>query len=170
MTLATIALALIGAFYVFAGVVALRAGLMAQLLDDAISKLETKPPARVDVLRTRWMLAISALTFLSGLLLIARLDVAFWAFLACAAVQALYLVHVAPNVLDRLDAPDPAGRARTRNALVIFAAATAFVAWAWRTAKLVPLSAATWPVLTLLATLLAAYAAYAIYISRPHGR
>lgn len=165
-----IVLSLLGAFYVFAGVVALRVGISERLIDEAISQISMKPVDRVDVLRGRWNRAIAALTFLSGLLAIARLDVALAAFAASALGQAAYLFHVAPNILDKLDAPDPAGRQRTRNAFVIYLAATLFVAWAWTQGHLTPVTSAPWPVLALVAALTAAYATYALRAGRLKSR
>lgn len=165
-----IALSLVGAFYVFAGVIAMRVGLTDRMLDEAISKLSMVPVDRVDVLRGRWNRAIAGLTFLSGLLAIARLDVALAAFAASALAQAAYLFHVAPNVLDKLDAPDPLGRHRTRNAFVIYLAATLFVGWAWTQGHLTPVVSAPWPVLALVAVLAAAYVAYALLAGRLTSR
>ena len=82
----------IGAFYVFGGAVAIRAGRTNRLLDRAIGRLILeKTPIREQV-RSLYAFVVGALTLVSGgaLLLLSRWAVAV--FLLCAIVQATYLV------------------------------------------------------------------------------
>lgn len=159
----TALLTLVGAFYVFAGVFATRVGLTSRLLDRAISAITLEKTNAAEVTRDRLNLAISAITFAGGVLLMARFDAAVVAFLACAALQAAYLFMISPRWLDLVDPPNPAGRRQSTNAFVIYLAATALVAWAWSTNKLTPVTEASWPILAAVAV---AFAAFGIYMAR----
>ena len=118
----------IGAFYVFGGAVAIRAGRMNRLLDRAIGRLMLeKTPIREQV-RSLYAFVVGVLTLVSGgaLLLLSRWAVAV--FLLCAIVQAAYLVW-AIRALPPSDADEAKGRRGSVNAFVIYAAATALVVW-----------------------------------------
>lgn len=118
----------IGAFYVFGGAVAIRAGRMNRLLDRAIGKITLERTPFAEQVRGYYALVVGALTLLSGatLLLLTRWAVA--AFLACAIAQAAYLVW-ATRALPPRDPDEAKGRRGSINAFVIFSAATAFVIW-----------------------------------------
>ncbi len=119
-----------GAFYAFAGVVATRVGLTSHFLDQAIAAIAAKKPTRAENAQAAWLLAGAAMVLVAGVLLLAGLELAAWAFLATAAAQATYIYYVAPRYFDVADPPDARGRQQTTNAFVIFSAATAFVVWA----------------------------------------
>jgi hypothetical protein len=123
-----IALRLIGAFYILAGLVAARQMVMEAFLDKALAGLTLKPVPRADRLRGRWMVGIAATVFTGGVMLLALSILALPAFLACAAAQAAYILYVAPRLIDPEEPPDPDGRGRTRNAFLIYLGATALVA------------------------------------------
>lgn len=158
-----ILLILLGAFYVFAGYFAARVGLTSSLVDRAIEAITLQKTDPLETARSRWSLAIAALTFLGGVLLMLRLELAMWAFVACAAVQAVYLFVVAPNWLDPADPPPESGRRQSTNAFVIYAMATALVVWAWQAGTLTPTAAATW---IEWAGAAAAIAAFGLYVAR----
>jgi len=123
-----IALRLLGAFYILAGLVAARQMVMEAFLDKALAGLTLKPVPRADRLRGRWMFAIAATVFASGVLLLALSILALPVFLVCVGLQAAYLAHVAPLLIDPDEPPDPAGRRRTRNAFLVYLGATGLVA------------------------------------------
>ncbi len=125
-----IALRLVGAFYVLAGLVAARRMVVEAFLDEALAGLTLRPVPQADRVRGQWMLLIVAGVFASGVLVLALSVLALPAFLACACAQGVYLAHVAPRLVDREEPPDAAGRRGTRNAFLIYLVATAFVAWA----------------------------------------
>lgn len=158
-----IALRLVGAFYVFAGVVAARATLTGMLIDRAIAAIGAKPPPRAETMRGLWMIAMTALVLLGGAALVLKLQLALPLFLACVLFQAVYLFVVAPRVLDPHDAPDPQGRRQSTNAFIIYAIATGFVAWAYGRGNLLRLSEVSWPGLLLVGGLVAAQLGYVGY-------
>jgi hypothetical protein len=143
----------IGAFYTFAGLVGLRAAHQSRLMDIAIAKISMKGPPAVETARGLWLLFASLAVLAGGLFLILRLEWAAAAFAVSALGQAMYLLVLAPYYFDRDDPPDARGRQQTINAFILYAAATLFVLWAYRTDKLMPAYAAGWP---------AVYAALAI--------
>jgi hypothetical protein len=160
--LTDIFLRIIGAFYAFAGFVASRVAITSHFLDRAIVAIAAKRPSRTET-RSAWMIAAAANVFLAGILLLAGLEVAAWAFLASAAGQAAYIFFLAPRFFDREDPPDPLGRRQTTNAFVIFSAATAYVLWAaWR-GRLTALDQAT---TTELVAVVAALTLYVGYVAR----
>ncbi|MBY0361941.1 MAG: hypothetical protein K2X45_08535 [Phreatobacter sp.] len=130
MSSVEIALSLVGAFYVLAGLFVARQMMMETFLDRALAGLTMKPTPWADRLRGRWMLGIAASVFAGGVLLLALSVLALPAFLAGAAAQGVYLGHAAPRIIDPEEPPDQAGRRGARNAFLINLAATAFVAWA----------------------------------------
>lgn len=118
---------LVGAFYLLAGIVAARQMVMDAFLDKALAGITLKPVPRADRLRSQWMLATAVAVFAGGVLLAVLSLLALPAFLAAAAVQAVYIGHVAPRLIDPEDEPDPGGRRATVNAFLIYLAATALV-------------------------------------------
>lgn len=138
-------LVLIGAFYTFAGLVGIKMAVSGRLMDVAIAAIGMKPPPMAETVRGVWLLVSSLVVLAGGLFLILRTTWAAWAFVASAAGQALYLLLVAPVFLDKDDPPDATGRQQTINAFILYAAATAFVLWAYRTGRLLPADAVGWP-------------------------
>lgn len=133
MSPTSVGLMLVGAFYVFAGIVGTRAALTSQLMDRALEAITLETTARAEKLRGYWLVASTQLVLASGLALMTKTIPAFWLFIACAAGQALYLFLLAPLHFDKAEPADPQGRRQTTNAFVIYLAATLFVAWAyWR--------------------------------------
>jgi hypothetical protein len=118
----------IGAFYVFGGAVAIRAGRISRLLDRSISGISGAPTPVAEHIRSQYGIVVGVLTLVSGgtLLLLSRWAVA--AFLLCAAAQAAYLAW-ANYALPPKDADEERGRRGGINAFVIYAAATALVIW-----------------------------------------
>lgn len=139
------ALIAVGAFYTFAGLVGIRVAVQGRLMDLAIAGISMKRPPVVETARGIWLLLSAVVVLAGGLFLILRLDWAAAAFAMSALGQAVYLLALAPYYFDAADPPDATGRQQTINAFVLYAAATLFVLWAYRTDKLMPADAAGWP-------------------------
>lgn len=156
-------LLLIGAFYAFAGVVAVRAVLSMRFIDVAIAAIGSEKPDRRETLQQVWLLVASLVIFAGGIALLLRTELAAALFTASAMLQIFYLAVAAPYYFDAAEAPDAKGRAGTTNAAVLYVAATAFVVWAYARCHLVPLDRLP-PALVAAAALvvigLAVYAAW----------
>jgi len=157
--LTDVVLRIIGAFYAFVGFVATRAGLMSQLLDQAIAAIALKKPPRAQTAQNAWLIATAALVLIGGVLLLAGLQLAAWVFVASSLGQAAYIFYVAPRFFDQDDASG-GGRRATTNAFVIYAAATAFILWAAYRARLLRLDEASTPALIAVGAGLLLYAGY----------
>lgn len=121
---------LLGCFYAFAGVVAVRAALQSRFLDVATAAIEGGKPPKVETWRTLWLL-VSALNVGAGGLALAVLSQ--WAlplFLIALCGQVFYLTVLAPRIFDAAEAPVAAGRRQTITAAIVYACATALVIWA----------------------------------------
>lgn len=151
---------LVGAFYVFAGIVGTRAALTSQLMDHALAAITLEATPRAETLRGYWLVASTQLVLASGLALMTKTVAAFWLFVACAAGQALYLLVLAPLYFDKAEPADALGRRQTTNAFVIYLAATLFVAWAFWTGELSPLAGASPLALGAAAAVMAGNFAY----------
>ena len=160
MDIAEIGLRFVGAFYVFAGVVATRAALTSHFLDKAIAAIGGKGISRVERAITTWHLCAATLVLAGGVALTALLDIAPWLFVASAVGQAAYISVVAPRWFDVEDPPDPKGRQQTTNAFVVYCAATALVLWASFTGKLIPTADAGSVVLGIGAAVVVAHILY----------
>lgn len=136
---ADILLRLIGAFYVFAGLVALRATVFGSFLDRALAQISGKAEPGADRFRRRWLIGASILVALGGASLLLLWRGALVLFIVNTLGQALYLGLVAPRWLDRDDPPEPAGRRATWRAFAIYGAATLVVASAAGNGLLRPL-------------------------------
>lgn len=160
------ALLLIGAFYVFAGVVAVRAVLSMRFIDVAIAAISAQRPDRRDSLQQLWLLCAAVLIFAGGMALLLRAELAAALFVVSALLQLVYLAVAAPYYFDAAEAPDAKGRAGTINAAVLHGAATAFVVWSYWEGHLVPLDRLP-PVLVMAAALtvlaLAVYAGWTFF-------
>ena len=170
--LTDVVLRIIGAFYAFGGFVATRAGLMSQLIDQAIAALTLKKPTRAETAQNAWLIATAALVLIGGVLLLAGLQLAAWVFVASSLGQAAYIFYVAPRFFDQDDASG-GGRRATTNAFVIYAAATAFILWAAHRGRLVTLDEASTPALIAVGAGLLLYAGYvarALWWSPRKGR
>ncbi len=168
MDIAEIGLRLVGAFYVFAGVVATRAALTSHFLDKAIAAIGGKEPSLVERAITTWHVSAATLVLAGGIALTALLDVAPWLFAASAVGQAAYITVVAPRWFDVEDPPDPKGRRQTTNAFVVYCVATALVIWAGFTGKLNPTAEAGSLILGIAAAVVMAHVAYvARTLARP---
>ena len=99
-------------------------------MDHAIASISGQKPKAAEMAQSYWLLAAANLILAGGVALVIRADIAMWLFLLSAIGQAFYLYYLAPRIFDREEPPDATGRAQTRNAFVIYLAATAFVVWA----------------------------------------
>lgn len=118
----------IGAFYVFAGIVVVRAFYMDLFLDRALAAISLTKPQLKDRARTAWLGSIALATLLSGAALLLLAPIAAPLFVIGAVLQASYLLWAARHVPPK-DADDQTGRRRTTNAFVIYLAVTLFVMW-----------------------------------------
>lgn len=169
---ADIALRLVGAFYILAAPLIIHAGASTLFLTRAINAISMKVSKadQVEEQRIRFLFAMALLTGAGGILLAARLDLAFWVFVANAAIYALYLYWLAPRYFDRWDEPDDKGRRQTRNAFIVYLVATAIVASAWRSGALRPVAAEHPAVLAICAAAFAGLVYYAfrsLRLARP---
>ncbi len=128
---------LVGAFYVFAGWLGLRAILMDSVLDKALAALSAgkEDPSEA---RRRWILGAS--TVLIGASGAALLTMSSWAlplFVFCAASQAIW-IGGARRFFIAPDDDDEAGRSQVRNAAILYGAVTLGVVWLWSTGRLLP--------------------------------
>lgn len=118
----------IGAFYVFAGVVALRVITLGNLMDGLLEALDGSKVDAKERLKTRLLTIGSYLTAASGAALLTLSSTALLFFTANGLVQGGYLAWAAKALVPEDDA-DRRGRQQTINAFVLYLAATAFVAW-----------------------------------------
>jgi hypothetical protein len=170
--LTDVVLRIIAAFYAFGGFVATRAGLMSQIIDQAIAAIALKKPTRIETAQNAWLIATAALVLIGGVLLLAGLQLAAWVFVASSLGQVAYIFYVAPRFFDQDDASG-GGRRATTNAFVIYLAATAFILWAAYRGRLVTLDEASTPALIAVGAGLLLYAGYvarALWWSPRKGR
>ena len=126
MIAAEIALRAIGAFYIFAGIVGMRAMIMDHLMDQVLAGISLQPVPAKDHYR-RWLLCGSVLAI--GMGGTALLVPSLWAvplFLFGATAQAFYLVW-ARTAFPPKNESDRTGRRQTINAGMLYAAATLLV-------------------------------------------
>lgn len=160
---ADVVLRLIGAVYIIAAPLIIRAGATTLMLSRAISAISMKVSKedQVEAQRIVFLTGMALLTGAGGILLAARLDLALWAFLANATTYGLYLFIVAPRFFDPWDEPDEKGRRQTRNAFFVYLAATAIVVAAWSGGALRPFADEHPAVLAICAAGVAGIAFYA---------
>lgn len=123
---AEIVLRAIGAFYIFAVIVGMRAMVMDHLMDQVLAGISLQPVPAKDRYR-RWLLVSSVLAI--GMGGMALLVLSVWAvplFLFGAATQAFYLVW-ARTAFPPEDDSDRAGRRQTTNAGMLYGVATLLV-------------------------------------------
>jgi hypothetical protein len=117
----------IGAFYVFAGVVVLRAMALDRVMNQLLAALN-EPSAPKERMKSRVLTVGAVLTLASGVSLMLLSPLAPPVFLASALWQGGYLLW-AEKALPPEDGDEARGRKQTKNAFVVYLAATAFVAW-----------------------------------------
>jgi len=127
----------VGLFYVFAGYTSLRAILMDAFLDRAISALGAGREDPLEGTRRRLLGALGVSVGAGGAALALMSSWALPLFLLNTAAQALWLA----GARRRFIAPqedEESGRRQVANAALLYAVATAAVAWLWWTGRLGP--------------------------------
>ena len=118
---------LVGAFYVFAGVVLIRQAVINWRMERIFGTFLETPPAEKTADAILSVMAVLVLA--SGLTLLALHHWAVIAFLACWALQAAYLLWASrwyrPTEPELIKL-----RRQTANAFFVYTAATLFVLWA----------------------------------------
>lgn len=117
----------VGAFYVFAGVVVLRAMALDRVMDALLAALND-PSGPKEKMRSRVLMVGAFLTLASGVVLMLLSPLAAPVFVANAVWQGGYLLW-AERALPPEDEDDARGRRQTKNAFFVYLAATAFVVW-----------------------------------------
>ena len=166
MLILDIALQIVGAFYMFAGVALVRAMATSRMIDSAIDAitLSKTPPSTAETLKERFTIVLAIMTFLSGLALISMSELAVHLFVATTLVQAIFLFWIAPRYVDPAEEGGlPPGRQQSINALVIFGAVTALVAWATGLGRLQPVAEASDVSLIMTGSLVVIFIGYLIW-------
>jgi hypothetical protein len=127
LTFSQIAAIAVGAFYVFAGVVVLRAMALDRVMDQLLAALN-EPSAPKERMKSRVLTVGALLTLASGVSLMLLSPLALPVFVANAVWQGGYLLW-AEKALPPEDDDEARGRKQTKNAFVVYLAATAFVVW-----------------------------------------
>ncbi|NOT40519.1 MAG: hypothetical protein HOP13_08510 [Alphaproteobacteria bacterium] len=127
LTVSQFAAIAVGAFYVFAGVVVMRAMALDRAMNELLAALND-PVAPKELLRSRVMTVGAFLTLAGGVALMLLSPLAALLFVANALWQGGYLLW-AEKALPPEDDDDARGRAQTKNAFVVYLAATSFVVW-----------------------------------------
>lgn len=117
----------VGAFYVFAGFIVLRAMVLDRLMDKLLAAL-SNPSDPKELWRSRVLTAGGVLTLAGGVTLMMLSPLAVALFVFNALWQGGYLLW-AERALPPADDGEARGRQQTKNAFVVYAAATAFVVW-----------------------------------------
>lgn len=127
LTVSQFAAIAVGAFYVFAGVVVMRAMVLDSAMNQMLAALND-PVAPKEVLKSRVLTAGALLTLAGGAALMLLSPLAAPLFAVGALWQAGYLLW-AEKALPPEDDDEARGRQQTKNAFVVYLAATAFVVW-----------------------------------------
>ena len=138
---------LIGAFYAFGGVLALRAIAADAVLDRALASIAMSRPDPDDELRRRVLTAASVVTAASGGAVGLQSGLAPWLFMLNLGLQAGWLAWARVRFPPR-DADEILGRRRVARAAAVWAGATAIVLWLDLDGRLGPVSE-PWPPLAL---------------------
>jgi len=117
----------VGAFYVFAGVVVLRTMVLDRVMNQLLAALN-EPSAPKERMKSRVLTMGAYLTLAGGAALLLLGPLALPLFAANAAWQGGYLLW-AERALPPEDDDEARGRRQTKNAFVVYLAATAFVVW-----------------------------------------
>lgn len=126
-TAADLAFRLVGLFYLASGVLVVRTLAVSAMTDATWSAIMGKAVHPAERAREIWLAAGSVVIAAGGLALMLLLDVAAVLFVLGTLQQLVYLFVAAPRFFDPHDAPDPAGRASTRNAALVHLAVTVAV-------------------------------------------
>lgn len=126
-------LRLVGAFYLLAAILGLRAVAMDRLLTNAIAGITLGKASRGDLLRNRFLTVSSLSIGIAALALLALLDLALPLLLAALGLQLVYLCYLGPRLVDPDEAPEPGSRRKSVIATGVIAAVAflGFAAW-WR--------------------------------------
>ena len=131
---------LIGVFYAFGGLVAIRAAALDVVLDRAISMITLKPRPRREAVRA-WLLGAGAVvTLASGVALAALSQWAVPFFLIGTTLQIVWLFW-ARHAFPPEDADDQLGRRQTTNAALGYAVVLLGVVWLANAGRLAPFDA-----------------------------
>lgn len=160
-----ILLQITAAFYIFAGIVLVRAIMMARLIDQATEAIAGASRRPIEQVRMAYGVVLSLLTYLSGLAVISLCDLALHVLLTTLLLQAAYLCWIAPRYLDTPGMAQSPGRRQSVNAMLVFAGATAIVAWGGSQGRLQPIVDAPFESLLMLAALVTAYLGYVGWLS-----
>lgn len=169
-------LRLIGAFYALTASLVLRQAAANAFLDMVLVGLgaDVAPEEqRAERLRRAILIANGILIGIGGVWLMALSSLATVIFIVCAISYGAYLLVIAPRFLDPHDEPDAVGRAQTRNALLVYLAATAIVAAAQAGGLLAPidaLSPASFWLAVGLSALIPAYGGWLFFRHRLPGQ
>lgn len=160
MLVLDILLQLVGAFYMFAGIVLVRAVMLDRLITTATDAITATPANPSERHRTGYSLLLATMTFLSGLGLMSLCDIAVYLFVVNLLLQAAYLFWIAPRYLDTPETAQSTGRRQSTNAFVVFGAATALAIWAAGIGRLQPVMDASPTSLAMVAGLAAVFLGY----------
>ena len=117
----------VGAFYVFAGFVVMRAMVLDRLMDQVLAALND-PGSAKERMRSNVLSVGAFLTMAGGVALVILSPLAVVLFAINALWQGGYLAWAERALLPE-DEADKRGRQQTKNAFVVYLAATAFVLW-----------------------------------------
>lgn len=118
----------LGAFYLIAGLFAVRVARTNDLMDRVLAGIELKPVPAVERVRSAALWSGALLSAASGLSLLLLSRWAAWLFGLTLVMQAAYLAWASVWLKPR-DADDRDGRRKTINAAVAWTLATAAVLW-----------------------------------------
>lgn len=116
----------LGGWYVLAGFLALSAWRSNVRIEQAVARMMSPGGPTLEDIRGWTILAVGALTLVSGLLLALLSPLAPYAFLANSAVQGAYLAW-AYRTLPARDPDSKRSRAASTNAVLLYISVTLFV-------------------------------------------
>lgn len=161
----------LGAFYLLAAILGLRAVATDRFLSQALAAISPGVPGAVaaDRLRNRVLTASALLIGASSLALLALLDLSVPLLGLVVALQVAYLGYLAPRFVDSAEPPDPGARRRSVLATGVIAEAALLTYAASRRGLLFAPVDATIPA-TLATIGFAALCGYAVWLMRPWQR
>lgn len=137
MSFTEIAIRCLGGFYVFAGFVLAHVVATGIVAEQALQALTGEKPTGAETRKTIWSVLLAFVVFMGGLSLALLYDFAVWLYLGGALLQAIYLALMASKVDETSESDDARGRRQTKNAFILYVAATTAVVWAWQKGLLV---------------------------------